>query len=141
MTNQLELDDAVAATDGGEGEPHEEGGRQAEPAAGPRSGDGPVDRPATDGRTVYVPVRLYKTITIFSTLFAIVGVVLGFVLLDQATDRARADVADIDPVIALVGLGCIVLAAAIYWFATRFQVASMGKAKERTDEDETDTDG
>lgn len=89
-------------------------------------------------RVVYVPPRMYKAITVFSTIFAIFGFVLGFVLLDRATDRARVDLADADPALALVGLACILLGSAIYWFSTRFQVEEMGKPKDETDEGVTD---
>lgn len=90
--------------------------------------------PSHDDRIVFVPIRLYKTITVFSTLFAVLGVVLGFVLLDRATDRARADIEAIDPLLAISGLLLIIAAAAIYAFSTRFQASQMGTLKEETDE-------
>ena len=81
-------------------------------------------------RTVTVPLAVYKTVTVFSTLFAVIGVVAGFVLLDSATDRATADLAEVDPLLALLGLGLIVAAAITYAFSTRFQAEEMSKPKD-----------
>jgi hypothetical protein len=99
------------------------------------TGDGPSDGDGADTRRrVEVPERVYKTITVFSTLFAVVSVVVGFVLLDSATDRARAPLSEVDPVLALLGLGLIVFGAVSYAFSTRFETSGMGNAKEDTDE-------
>lgn len=87
-----------------------------------------------DRNAVVVPMRVYKAVTVFSTLFAVIGVVGGFVLLDLATDRAQADLAEIDPLVALGGVALIVASAATYAFSTRFQAAGMGNAKEGEDE-------
>lgn len=89
---------------------------------------------ASGSRSVIVPLRVYKTITVFSTLFAIVGVVGGFVLLDAATNRAQAPVEEIDPLVAGAGLALIVAGAVVYAFSTRFRAEGMGNAKERSDE-------
>jgi hypothetical protein len=91
-----------------------------------------------DSRDVVVPLRLYKTVTVFSTLFAIVFVLGGFVLLDAATDRATADISEIDPLLAIVGVAGIVGGAAIYAFSTRFRAAGMGKPKDESDEPSND---
>ena len=93
------------------------------------------DEPADETRRrVVVPERVYKTITVFSTLFAVVSVVVGFVFLDSATDRARAPLSEVDPLLALLGLGLIVFGAVSYAFSTRFETDGMGNAKEDTDE-------
>ena len=89
-------------------------------------------------RTVTVPLRIYKTITVFSTLFAILGVVGGFVLLDAATNRTQAPVEEIDPLVAGLGLLLIVGGSVVYAFSTRFRAEGMGNAKERSDEGEDD---
>jgi hypothetical protein len=81
------------------------------------------------GREVVLPMRLYKTVTVFSTLFAVAGVVLGFVVLDAATNRAQASLGEIDVGLALAGLGSIAVAALVYAFATRFRASGMGKSK------------
>ncbi|WP_435335514.1 DUF7315 family membrane protein [Haloarchaeobius sp. TZWWS8] len=91
-------------------------------SAGPRS------------REVEVPLRLYKTVTVFATLLAMVGVIGGFVLLDTATNRAQAELSEINVLLALLGLGLIVAGSAIYAFSTRFRTAGMGKSKDDTDE-------
>ncbi|MDL5360413.1 hypothetical protein [Halalkalicoccus sp. NIPERK01] len=84
----------------------------------------------SEDASVVVPMRVYKTVTVFSTLFAVVGVVGGFVLLDVATDRAQADLAEVSPLLALLGVALIVLSAAVYAFSTRFQATEMGNAKD-----------
>ena len=89
-------------------------------------------------RTVTVPLRIYKTITVFSTLFAILGVVGGFVLLDAATNRTQAPIEEIDPLVAGLGLLLIVGGSVVYAFSTRFRAEGMGNAKEQSDEDSDD---
>jgi hypothetical protein len=98
--------------------------------------DASADRPrrADDGTGVVVPLRLYKTVTVFSTLFAVVFVLAGFVLLDSATNRATAELSEVDPVLGVLGLVSLVFGAAIYAFSTRFRTAEMGKAKDDSDE-------
>jgi uncharacterized membrane protein len=105
----------------------------------------------TDGRRdVVVPMRLYKTITVFSTLIAIVGVVFGFVLLDAATIRLslfrrlvigvfRA-VGVVPPttllsaLLAIFGLASIAFGAGVYVLGTRFRARGMGNPQEDADE-------
>lgn len=95
------------------------------------------DGAVSDGegdRDVEVPMRVYKSITVFTTMFAILTVVIGFVLLDSATNRATASLSDIQPLAALAGIGLIVVGAAAYAFSTRFRAEGMGKSKDDTDE-------
>ena len=87
-----------------------------------------------DSRDVVVPIRVYKTVTVFSTLFAVVCVVGGFLVIDEATDRATLPASEIDPLVALVGIALIVVGAATYAFSTRFRTAGMGKSKDDADE-------
>jgi hypothetical protein len=96
--------------------------------------DGDTHRTESRSRDVVVPMRLYKTVTVFSTLFAIGFVLGGFVLLDVATDRATADASEIDPGLAILGLAGIVGGAAVYAFSTRFRAEGMGKPKDEPDE-------
>ena len=92
-----------------------------------------------DGRReVVVPMRIYKTVTVFSTLIAVVGVLVGFILLDRATDRARAPIAEIDPLLAIFGLGLIAGGAAVYAYGGRFRAEGMGKPKDDADEPSDD---
>jgi hypothetical protein len=91
-----------------------------------------AERPG--GRDIVVPLRLYKTITVFSTLIAIVAILAGFVLLDRGTQRATASPDEVSlPVVAL-GLGLIVGGSVVYVFSTRFRTEGMGKPKDDTDE-------
>ena len=112
---------------------------------------GGVRETGADGRRdVVVPMRLYKTVTVFSTLIAIVGVVLGFVLLDAATIRLsllrrvvlgvlRA-IGVVPPetvlsaVLAALGLAAIGVGAAVYVLGTRFRAHGMGNPQEDADE-------
>ncbi|WP_085946097.1 DUF7315 family membrane protein [Halosimplex carlsbadense] len=81
-----------------------------------------------------VPDAVYKRVTVFSTLFAVAAVVGGFLLLDVATDRATAELSEVQPLVALAGLGLIVVGAVTYAFSTRFRADGMGNAKDETDE-------
>ncbi|WP_227131798.1 DUF7315 family membrane protein [Halorubellus salinus] len=96
--------------------------------------DEPVEDGARGSREVEVPMRLYKTVTVFATLIAMVAVILGFVALDVATNRAQASPDEVNVVLALAGLGSIVLGAFVYAFSTRFRTAGMGKSKDESDE-------
>lgn len=93
--------------------------------------DGADDRGSRD---VVVPMRVYKAVTVFSTLLAIVFVLGGFILLDVATDRATAPVSEIDPLVLIVGLAGIAGGAAVYAFGTRFRAEGMGTPKDDADE-------
>jgi len=77
---------------------------------------------------------LYKTITVFSTLFAIALVVGGMIALDAATGRASRAVEDVNLPIAFLGVAAIVLGAATYAFAARFRAEGMGNPKDGDDE-------
>lgn len=91
------------------------------------SHDGP------SGRDVEVPLEVYKAVTVFSTLFAVLAVVGGFVILDSATQRATAAPEDVNVLLAVVGLGAIAVGAGTYAFATRFRARGMGKPKDGGD--------
>jgi hypothetical protein len=97
--------------------------------AGEESPDGSGPR----GRDVEVPFEVYKAVTVFSTLFAVGAVVVGFVLLDWGTNRATADLSDVNVAITLAGLASIALGAATYAFSTRFRARGMGNAKDGAD--------
>jgi hypothetical protein len=108
-----------------------------------------------DGRRdVVVPMRVYKTVTVFSTLIAVAGVVFGFVLLDAATIRLsllrRLLVGVLDALglavppsvlslaLAIVGLVVIGVGAGVYVLGTRFRAEGMGNPQEGGDEDSDD---
>ncbi|ACV10763.1 hypothetical protein Huta_0576 [Halorhabdus utahensis DSM 12940] len=84
-------------------------------------------------RDVIVPLRVYKAVTVFSTLFAILAIVVGFVVLDTATNRGMAAVSAIDPLLALLGLGSILFGAVVYAFSTRFRTEGMAGEGGETD--------
>ena len=71
---------------------------------------------AATRRDVVVPLRVYKTVTVFSTLFAVLSVVGGFILVDTATQRASAPASEIDVPIAVLGLGLILWIVALVVF-------------------------
>jgi len=111
-------------------------------------------RGPTGRREVEVPLRLYKTVTVFSTLIAVASVLAGFVALDAATLRVSVvrrlvvgllAAVDLTPgegaltgLFAAVGLGLIGFGAAVYVFGTRFRAPGMGNAEERSDESSND---
>ncbi|WP_276271289.1 DUF7315 family membrane protein [Haloarcula litorea] len=91
---------------------------------------------ADDGnerRDVEVPLRVYKAVTVFSTLFAVASVVVGFVLVDTATQRASVPASEIDVPLAIAGVLSILAGSAVYAFSTRFRTAEMGKSKDDAD--------
>jgi hypothetical protein len=109
--------------------------------------DGPeADAADAGGRDVVVPMRLYKTVTVFSTLIAVLGVVVGFVLLDAATIRlsllrrvvvgvlGAAGVAPpqtvLSAMLATLGLVAIAFGAGVYVLGTRFRAHGMGNPQE-----------
>jgi hypothetical protein len=105
---------------------------------------------ADGSRDVVVPMRLYKTVTVFSTLIAVVAVVFGFVLLDAATIRLSLlrrlvlgllrTVGVVPPTtllnaaFALAGLASIGFGAGVYVLGTRFRARGMGNPQEDADE-------
>lgn len=86
------------------------------------------------GRDVVVPERLYKSVTVFSTLFAVVTVVLGFVALDVATNAGRAAAGEVNVALAAVGVLLIAAGGLVYAFASRFRASGMAKDKDSGDE-------
>ncbi|ELZ91717.1 hypothetical protein C440_15424 [Haloferax mucosum ATCC BAA-1512] len=117
-----------------------------------RTGDSDQARGSRRGRRdIVVPMRLYKTITVFSTLIAVVSVVLGFVFLDAATlqvSALRAVIANVFSALglgvsngllstglAVVGLTVIAFGAVVYTLGTRFRAQGMGKSQEDSGED------
>jgi hypothetical protein len=97
-------------------------------------------------REVEVPLRLYKTVTVFSTLIAIVAVVVGFLLLDAATigtgllRRAVVSLLSVlsltppesvlSVLFAIAGLLCIAGGAVVYVLGTRFKAPKMGDGED-----------
>jgi len=114
--------------------PSEQIGGSAESVAGNDAGEDPTNETGGPrGRDVEVPFEVYKAVTVFSTLFAVGAVVFGFVLLDWGTERATADLSDVNVAITLAGLASIALGAGTYAFSTRFRARGMGNAKDGAD--------
>ncbi len=104
-----------------------------------------------DGREIVVPLRLYKTVTVFSTLAAIVTFFIGFTLVDAATlqisfvrttilfvfEAAGIGLSEdvLTALLAISGITSILLGTAIYVLGTRFRAQGMGKAQEDSSED------
>ncbi|WP_336034225.1 DUF7315 family membrane protein [Halobacterium yunchengense] len=86
------------------------------------------------GRDVVVPDRLYKSVTVFSTLFAVVAVVGGFVALDAATNAGRAAPDEVNVFLAAFGVGLIAAGGLVYAFASRFRAGGMATDKDSDDE-------
>ena len=80
-------------------------------------------------REVIVPNQLYKSIVVISTAFSILTIVIGFILLDMATQRATTPLSQIDPLFASIGLSLIGLGTIVYAFATRFKTQGMAMTK------------
>ena len=107
-------------------------------------------------RDIVVPMRVYKTVTVFSTLLAVVSVVIGFLFLDAATlnvslvgDLVRFILVILNisipesvlsSLFAVIGLGSIGLGAGVYVIGTRFRAQGMGKSQEDASES-SDTNG
>ena len=90
--------------------------------------------PDAGDRDVVVPLRLYKTVVVFSTLIAAGSVVAGFLVLDAATKAGRAAPSAVNGPVALLGLGFIAAGAAVFAYGARFRAPGMGKAKDESDE-------
>ena len=109
--------------------------------SGARTGSVSVERTDVEepgGEDIVVPLRLYKTVTVFSTLIAIVAILAGFVLLDRGTQRATASPEEVSLPLVALALALIVGGSAVYAFSTRFRTAGMGKSKDDTDEGSDD---
>ncbi|MFC6787666.1 DUF7315 family membrane protein [Halobaculum halobium] len=134
-----ERDTAAASDDGPPGttasaEGPTAGGDASEP-------DGPVASGEGRARDVVVPLALYKRVTAYATLAAVVTVVLGFVMLDAATLQVSLTrrfvvgvlgaVGIVPPetlltaLFSLAGLGLIAFGAGVYVLGSRFRAAGM----------------
>jgi len=128
-------------SEGDDGQVDDEPGSASASASSSASGSESGPTPETRTREVVVPLEVYKRVTVFSTLFAIVAVVGGFVVLDRATDRATADLSEIDPLLALLGVGLMNAGSLAYAFSTRFRAEGMGNGNPKHESDEPSNDG
>lgn len=121
-------------------------------AGGRGGGSGAVDQ-GPGGRDVVVPLRIYKLVTVVTTLLAVPLVVLGFMFLDAATLQVSftrnviltalgslgvpVDRGVLSAILAVIGLSIIAVGASVYVVGARFRAAGMGNAKESADEEST----
>jgi hypothetical protein len=106
---------------------------------------------STGRRDIVVPMRLYKTVTVFSTLIATVCILAGFILLDAATLQVSVLRAVLLSVLARVGLtvgqelfsvvlgigglSLMAVGTGVFVLASRFRAPGMGNPQEDSDED------
>jgi len=109
---------------------------------------------ATDGATgrrdIVVPIRLYKTITVFSTLIATGCILAGFIFIDAATLQVSVlrrlllsgleglglgvDQELFSAVLAIIGLSLMAAGTGVFILSSRFRAPGMGNAQEDSDE-------
>lgn len=128
--------DSSAATDSTAATSSSDATEGSDDASTPPASSGD-DGALRDGDVV-VPMEIYKVVTVFSTLFAVVLVVGGMIALDAATQRGMAAREEVHLAWATVGVGSIVFGAAVYAFASRFRATGMGNPKDADDEDSDD---
>jgi len=111
----------------------------------------PADDERESGRRdIVVPLPLYKTITVFSTLIATLCILAGFILLDAATLQVSilrrlfvtgalavglpVDQELLSVLLGIAGLSLMALGAGVFVLSSRFRTAGMGNAQEDSSE-------
>ena len=105
---------------------------------------------STGRRDVVVPIRLYKTITVFSTLIATACILGGFIFIDAATLQVsvlrrllggglavvglRIDPELFTVLLAIGGLSLMGVGTGVFVLSSRFRAPGMGNAQEDSDE-------
>jgi hypothetical protein len=142
MSSSTDHDDAQAFDETGDPIAADEQEDPRSEPMGPRVGP--------DGREIVVPFRLYKAVTVFSTLAAVVAFVIGFTLVDAATLQISfvwtaivtllnsgglypSDDALV-AALAITGIAFIVGGTAVYVLGTRFRGQGMGKSQDDSGE-------
>lgn len=142
MSSSTDHDDAQAFDETGDPIAADEQEDARSEPTGPRIGP--------DGREIVVPFRLYKAVTVFSTLAAVVAYLIGFTLVDAATLQISfvwtvivyllnsAGLYPSDDVLvatlAITGIAFIVGGTAVYVLGTRFRGQGMGKSQDDSGE-------
>jgi hypothetical protein len=142
MSSPTDRDDAQALDETGDPIAADEQEDPRSEPTGPRIGP--------DGREVVVPFRIYKAVTVFSTLAAVVAYLIGFTLVDAATRQisfVRTTIvyllnsAGLYPsddalvaVLAITGIAFILGGTAVYVLGTRFRGQGMGKSQDDSGE-------
>jgi hypothetical protein len=122
---------------------------QADADGGDATTDAGADGSGGRDREVVVPMRLYKTVTVYATLAAVLLVVLGFTFLDAATGQGGVllwlarrlpvsvptpDAGTTRAVFAFAGLATILAGAWVYVMGARFRAEGMGTDKDEGDQ-------
>ena len=111
----------------------------------------PAEPPESTGRRdIVVPIRLYKTITVFSTLIATGCILGGFILIDAATLQVSVlrrlllgglsavglsiDQELFSAILAIGGLTLMAAGTGVFVLSSRFRAPGMGNAQEDSDE-------
>jgi len=105
---------------------------------------------STGRRDIVVPIRLYKTITVFSTLIATGCILGGFILIDAATLQVSVlrrlllgglsavglsvDQELFSAILAIGGLSLMAAGTGVFVLSSRFRAPGMGNAQEDSDE-------
>ncbi|MFC7323799.1 hypothetical protein ACFQMF_04300 [Halorubrum rutilum] len=142
MSSSTDRDDAQAFDETGDPIAADEREDPRSEPTGPRVGP--------EGREIVVPFRLYKAVTVFSTLAAVVAYLIGFTLVDAATLQisfVRTTIvyllnsAGLYPsndalvaALAITGIAFIVAGTAVYVLGTRFRGRGMGKSQDGSGE-------
>ncbi|WP_418284416.1 DUF7315 family membrane protein [Halorubrum sp. DTA46] len=142
MSSSTDRDDTQAFDETGDPVAKDDPDDPRNEPTGPRVGP--------DGREIVVPFRLYKAVTVFSTLAAVVAYFVGFTLIDAATLQisfVRTAIVYVlnsvglfpsDDVLvatlAITGIACIVAGTAVYVLGTRFRGRGMGKSQDDASE-------
>ena len=142
MSSPTDRDDAQAFDETGDPIAADEQEDPRDEPTGPRIGP--------DGREVVVPFRMYKAVTVFSTLAAVVAYLIGFTLVDAATLQISfvwtvivylLNSAGLYPsddtlvaALAITGIAFIVGGTAVYVLGTRFRGQGMGKSQDDSGE-------
>mgnify|MGYP007091090244 FL=1 len=112
--------------------------------------DDTVSAEATGRRDIVVPIRLYKTITVFSTLIATVCILGGFILIDAATLQVSVlrrlllsvlagvgltpEQELFSGVLGVGGLSLMAVGTGVFVLSSRFRAPGMGNPQEDSDE-------
>ncbi|WP_280588225.1 hypothetical protein [Halorubrum sp. Boch-26] len=142
MSSPTDRDDAQAFDETGDPIAADDQEDPRDEPTGPRIGP--------DGREVVVPFRMYKAVTVFSTLAAVIAYLIGFTLVDAATRQIsffRTTVvyllnsAGLYPsddtlvaALAITGIAFIIGGTAVYVLGTRFRGQGMGKSQDDSGE-------
>lgn len=142
MSSSTDHDDSQAFDETGDPVAKDDPDDRRNEPTGPRIGP--------DGREIVIPFRLYKAVTVFSTLAAVIAYLIGFTLVDAATLQISflrttivylLNSAGFYPpddvlvaVLAITGIAFLLAGTAVYVLGTRFRGQGMGKSQDDSSE-------